>query len=77
VGEGETAVLGETPIRGSGIRGTSVTGSMEKTTYEAWICSFADVGSVDTGIAIIIYYDNPLQKNALYEILDTLKFVQR
>jgi len=70
---GGTSVLGETPIRGSGLRGVAVTGTLDRLTYEGWIYSFEDIGFNDVGFEIVIYYQNPLQQNALYDILDTLK----
>jgi len=75
VGEGGTAVTGEAPVRGSSLGGTAVTGEKDGMIYEAWVCSFADAGFSNTGVVIIIYYQNDLQKNALYEILDSLEMI--
>ena len=75
VGSGGTEVIGETTIRGSGLRGTAVTATKDRMTYEGWIYSFSGIGLDDVGFEIVIYYTNDLQKNALYDILDTLKMV--
>ena len=77
VGEGGTRFLGDAAIRASGLRGAAVAAALDRLTYEAWIYSFSDVGYSEVGVEIVIYYQNPLQMNVLYEIIDTLELVAK
>ena len=70
-----STVQGETAIWGSQLRGVAVTGTKDRITYEAWIHSFADIGIDDAGLAVIIYYQNDIQRDNLHLILDTLEMV--
>ena len=67
-----SSVRGEEPIKNSPLEGVAVKGELGSLTYEAWIHSFADIGANDTGLAVIISYQNPLQMNVLYAVLDTM-----
>ena len=73
VGVDGTTVLGESPIRSSGLQGVAVAGTYERLTFEGWIYDFSSYGWSDVGVEIVVYYQNPLQQNALYDILDSIK----
>jgi len=72
VGAGGTTVVGDSPIKNSGLRGTAVAGTYERLTFEGWIYDFSSYGVSNVGVEIIVYYQNPLQQNALYDILDSM-----
>ena len=76
VGSDGSVVIGDTPVGGSSLRGISVTGTKDRLTYEAWILSFSDIGFDDVGLDIVIYYQNPLQRDALYAIVDSMEMIQ-
>ncbi|MCL2152056.1 MAG: hypothetical protein FWH57_03700 [Oscillospiraceae bacterium] len=72
---GESTVVGEEQIRNSTLNGISVIGEIGKTTYEAWIYGPLAGGNSGNALDFIIKYQNEEQKEALYEILDTLEML--
>ena len=68
----ESVVGGEDYIGLSPLRGVLVTGADDGTNYEAWIYSFTDPDLDKFGLAIVISYENNTQRNALYDVLDSL-----
>jgi len=67
----ESFVGGIGPIRNSELTGVFVSGVKDGETFEAWIYDIEDdLG--DMGVAFIIRYWNDEQKNALYDILDSI-----
>ena len=75
--EGNDAhVGGMGQIRQSQLSGVFVSGIKEDETFEAWIHSIEDDEYDDMGVAFIIRYRDNGQRNALYEILDTVIFAE-
>jgi len=72
----ESTVHGEEPIRRSALRGVSVSGTKNGTTYEAWIYMFSDPDLSNLGVAFITNFQNETQRNAIYAILDSLDMAQ-
>jgi len=68
-----SASQGEESIRRSPLRGVFASGTMNDTTYEAWIYRFADPELENLGLAFIINFQNETQRNALYAVLDSLE----
>ena len=60
---------GEEIIQGSALRGYHVSANVARGTYEAWLHNLE--GS-DLALVFVIFYENEMQKNALYEILSSL-----
>jgi len=72
----EASVVGREDYIGlSELRGVTITGAEDGTYYEAWIYSFTDPELEGQGLAFVISYENSAQKNALYDILDTLEIM--
>lgn len=71
-----SSVLGEGQIRNSVLRGVLVTGEKEQVSYEAWIHVFADAEVEGTGFALVIDYENEMQKLNLYEMLDSIDLIE-
>ena len=69
-------VAGEEQIRNSPLSGIRVTGNKDIEIYEAWIHVFADAEVEGTGLALVINYENEMQKLNLYEILDSLDIIE-
>jgi hypothetical protein len=72
---GEPTVTGDGQIGDSQIRGMRVIGEKNGETYEAWIHSIT--GSTEDGLAIVfvLNYENDLQRDELFAILDTMEMV--
>jgi len=79
IGSGRSSVGDEDSIRYSQLHGVYVTGVGDGEIYEAWIYSFPGAEAENAGLAFVINYQDDqqkdLQKNVLYEILDTLDMV--
>jgi len=72
----EASVVGREDYIGlSELRGVTITGAEDGTYYEAWVYGFTDPGLEGQGLTFVISYENSAQKNALYDILDTLEIV--
>ena len=69
----EVADVGEEDYIGlSPLRGVPVAGANDGVFYEAWIYSLTDPELDKFGLAFVISYENNTQRNALYDILDSL-----
>ena len=68
-------VSGTGPIKRSSVEGVFVSGVNDGETFEAWIHELAD-NEDNFGVAFVIRYRNDEQKNALYDILDTLELLE-
>jgi len=69
----EMAEVGEEDYIGlSPLRGVPVAGANDGIFYEAWIYSLTDPELDKFGVAFVISYENNTQRNALYDILDSL-----
>jgi len=75
VGRGRTSVGEEGQIRHSSLDGIFMSGEKDGEIYEAWIHSFSTGGNENWGVAFVLHYRDNIQKNALYEILDTLSMI--
>jgi len=79
--DGKITVGGEESIRYSQLHGIYVSGVGDGEMYEAWIYSFSGADVEDVGLVFVIHYQDSLsewhdlQKNVLYEILNTLDMV--
>jgi len=70
---GESLVGGSSKIAESSLRGIYAIGEKGNETYEGWVIRLTDDSDSDKAVDIIINYQNEEQKNALYDILDTLE----
>jgi len=69
----EASVAGREDYIGlSELRGVTITGAEDGTYYEAWVFSLTGPELEGQGLTFVISYENSAQKNALYDILDTL-----
>jgi len=59
----------------SQLRGVLVTGANDGLYYEAWIHRFMSFDGGEFALAFVLSYENSAQRNALYDILDTLDIV--
>lgn len=72
----DLTIGGEQTVGGSAIRGYHITANKGGETYELWMHDLSDSGFDSLSIIFIINYSNDTQKNALYEVLDTLEIMQ-
>jgi hypothetical protein len=78
LGGNEPQLGGAGPIKDSSLSGEYVSGVKDGETSEAWIYTMQDDPDndfIDMGVAFIISYSNNEQKNALYDVLDTLTLI--
>ncbi|MDR2590083.1 MAG: hypothetical protein LBC71_03730 [Oscillospiraceae bacterium] len=66
-----TEYLGLDSIRGSFINGHHARAEKDGTTYEVWI---HDLVNSDLALVFVISYENNEQRDALYEMLNTMRF---
>jgi len=71
----DSSTYGEESIRHSTLRGVFTSGTKSGTFYETWIYTFSDPEFDDMGIAFVINFQNETQRNALYDILDSLDMI--
>jgi len=79
IDSGAITVGSEEPIRYSQLHGVYVSGIGDGEIYEAWIYSFTGEDMDSAGLAFVIHYQDDqqkdLQRNVLYEVLNTLEMV--
>ena len=68
----EEIIEAEQRIGQSQVRGVFVTGQSNDQTYSAWLRSLADLDVASMALVIFINYHTDLQRDMLYDILDTL-----
>ncbi|MDR2599500.1 MAG: hypothetical protein LBC73_04415 [Oscillospiraceae bacterium] len=70
-GGASTEYIGFDSIRGSQINGHHARAEQDGTTYEVWL---HDLANSDLALAFVISYENNEQRDALYEVLNTMRF---
>ncbi|MCL2391567.1 MAG: hypothetical protein FWC66_03025 [Oscillospiraceae bacterium] len=72
---GQSRVLGERNVGASDIRGYAVISEAEDRTIEAWVHSLTGSPTEAIAVVFLITYENEDQREALFEILDTLEII--
>jgi hypothetical protein len=52
-----------------------ITGTNAGETYDAWLCSLADIGVNTLALVIVVNYRNDTQMNLIYTVLDSMEIV--
>ena len=68
-GENMSVATGEQQIHGSSLVGYHVSANVEEGTYEAWLIT---LDYSDLALVLVIFYENELQREALYEMMSTI-----
>ncbi|MDR0489792.1 MAG: hypothetical protein LBH28_00900 [Oscillospiraceae bacterium] len=81
LGGNDADVEGVRPVGLSPISGIYVSGKNGGVTYAAWICEIPtvedDENKEDVGTEFVIQYRDERQRNALYDILDSMEMIPR
>lgn len=71
----EPLIGGEGRIRDSQLQGYYASGVSDGDSYELWIHSLLESGDDGLVVVFIIHYENDIQKNTLYALVDTMEMV--
>ena len=71
----EATVGDERNIGRTSISGLFVSGSHDGIEYEAWLRSMSDFGQDTIALVFVIYYEDQTQRDALFNVLDTMEIV--
>jgi len=72
---GDIDFYGRVPIGASPLTGYFVSATSGGETYQAWLTEFAD--SPEFGVAFVVNFHNEAQRDAIYNILDTMLWINQ